>query len=136
MAKKNEVVASPENSTIELKGEISDISDALQQVVESKEFKEKYSEFENVDLSMFSYYEDDILRNVDVLTRKIQTWDSETVKSVPAEELEQTFLCLYDNIYILIQNVNPLWQVGMERIKLLKDYQDLYVEMLKVRGEL
>lgn len=136
MAKKNEVVASPENPTIELKGEISDISDALQQVVESKEFKEKYSEFENVDLSMFSYYEDDILRNVDVLTRKIQTWDSETVKSVPAEELEQTFLCLYDNIYILIQNVNPLWQVGMERIKLLKDYQDLYVEMLKVRGEL
>lgn len=136
MAKKNEVVASPENSTIELKGEISDISDALQQVVESKEFKEKYSEFENVDLSMFSYYEDDILRNVDVLTRKIQTWDSETVKSVPSEELEQTFLCLYDNIYILIQNVNPLWQVGMERIKLLKDYQDLYVEMLKVRGEL
>jgi len=136
MAKKNEVVASPENPTIELKGEISDISDALQQVVESKEFKEKYSEFENVDLSMFSYYEDDILRNVDVLTRKIQTWDSETVKSVPSEELEQTFLCLYDNIYILIQNVNPLWQVGMERIKLLKDYQDLYVEMLKVRGEL
>ena len=136
MAKKNEVVASPENPTIELKGEISDIRDALQQVVESKEFKEKYSEFENVDLSMFSYYEDDILRNVDVLTRKIQTWDSETVKSVPAEELEQTFLCLYDNIYILIQNVNPLWQVGMERIKLLKDYQDLYVEMLKVRGEL
>lgn len=136
MAKKNEVVASPENPTIELKGEISDISDALQQVVESKEFKEKYSEFEDVDLSMFSYYEDDILRNVDVLTRKIQTWDSETVKSVSAEELEQTFLCLYDNIYILIQNVNPLWQVGMERIKLLKDYQDLYVEMLKVRGEL
>ncbi|MBE5913376.1 MAG: hypothetical protein E7274_04900 [Pseudobutyrivibrio ruminis] len=136
MAKKNEVVASPENPTIELKGEISDISDALQQVVESKEFKEKYSEFEDVDLSMFSYYEDDILRNVDVLTRKIQTWDSETVKSVPSEELEQTFLCLYDNIYILIQNVNPLWQVGMERIKLLKDYQDLYVEMLKVRGEL
>lgn len=136
MAKKNEVVASPENSTIELKGEISDISDALQQVVESKEFKDKYSEFEDVDLSMFSYYEDDILRNVDVLTRKIQTWDSETVKSVPSEELEQTFLCLYDNIYILIQNVNPLWQVGMERIKLLKDYQDLYVEMLKVRGEL
>ena len=136
MAKKEAQGVNTENPTIELNGDISDIDNALQQVVGSKEFKEAYSQFEDVDLSMYSYYEDDIIENIDVLTRKIQTWDSETVKSVPADELEQTFLCLYDNIYILIQNVNPFWQVGMERIKLLKDYQDLYVEMLKVRGEL
>ena len=87
-------------------------------------------------MEAFPFFEEDVIDNVDYLTRKIQTWDIETVKNVPADELEQTFLSLYDNLYVLIQNVNPFWQVGMERINLLKDYQDLYVEMLKVRGEL
>ena len=129
-------VINDEEHTIEIESDIADPIQLLQAITQSSEAMEYYAQFKNDAFEAFSYYEDEVIRNVDVLTRKIQTWDSETVKSVPADELEQTFLCLYDNIYILIQNVNPFWQVGMERLKLLKDYQDLYVEMLKVRGEL
>lgn len=121
---------------VEIEGEITDPDELLIKVLNSQKFKDTYSNLENAKMEALPFFEEDVIRNVDALTRKIQTWDSETVKNIPSDELEQTFLCLYDNLYVLIQNVNPLWQVGMERIKLLKDYQDLYVEMLKVRGEL
>ena len=129
-------VTKDEEPTIELESDIDDVNQLLQETLQSQELKDYYAQFEDEPIEAFSYYEDDVIRKVDILTRKIQTWDIETVKTVPADELEQTFLCLYDNLYILIQNVNPFWQVGVERIKMLKDYQDLYVEMLKVRGEL
>ena len=129
-------ISNNDEPTMEIKVDSSDINHVIQSVAQSEEIRDFYSKYQDANLEALSYYEDDIMEKVDVLTRKIQTWDSETVKGVPADELEQTFLCLYDNLYILIQNVHPLWQVGMERIKLLKDYQDLYVEMLKVRGEL
>ena len=132
----NNQILSNENMQIEIEGDISNVNVALDRIFNSKEVKDEYSKLQDSEIEAAVYFEDDVLQNVDALTLKIQTWDIETVKSVPADELEQTFLSLYDNLYILIQNVNPFWQVGMERLKLLKDYQDLYVEMLKVRGEL
>lgn len=125
-----------DNPQVEIEGEASDGRGLLATILNSKKFKDTYSKLANSPLEAFPFFEEDVIDNVDYLTRKIQTWDIETVKNVPADELEQTFLSLYDNLYVLIQNVNPFWQVGMERINLLKDYQDLYVEMLKVRGEL
>ena len=132
----NNQILSNENMQIEIEGNISNVNDALDRIFNSKEVKDEYSKLQDSEIEAAVYFEDDVIQNVDALTLKIQTWDIETVKSVPADELEQTFLSLYDNLYILIQDVNPFWQVGMERLKLLKDYQDLYVEMLKVRGEL
>ena len=125
-----------DNPQVEIEGEVSDGNELLTKILNSKKFKDTYGVLKDAPLEAFPFFEEDVIENVDYLTRKIQTWDIETVKNVPADELEQTFLSLYDNLYVLIQNVNPFWQVGMERIKLLKDYQDLYVEMLKVRGEL
>jgi len=132
----NNQILSNENMQNEIEGDISNVNAALDRIFNSKEVKDEYSKLQDSEIEAAVYFEDDVIQNVDALTLKIQTWDIETVKSVPADELEQTFLSLYDNLYILIQDVNPFWQVGMERLKLLKDYQDLYVEMLKVRGEL
>lgn len=132
----NNQILSDKNMQIEIEGDISNVNAVLDRILNSKEVKDEYSKLQDSEIEAAVYFEDDVIQNVDALTLKIQTWDIETVKSVPADELEQTFLSLYDNLYILIQDVNPFWQVGMERLKLLKDYQDLYVEMLKVRGEL
>ena len=132
----NNQILSNENMQNEIEGDISNVNAALDRIFNSKEVKDEYSKLQDSEIEAAVYFEDDVIQNVDALTLKIQTWDIETVKSVPADELEQTFLSLYDNLYILIQDVNPFWQVGMERLKLLKDYQDLYVEMLKLRGEL
>ncbi|WP_028234539.1 hypothetical protein [Pseudobutyrivibrio sp. MD2005] len=133
MEKVNETI--DEELTIELPEGEFDLKTIKQTVLESPKFKEYYGKMADSGVEVLAFYEDHVMKNIDALTRKIQTWDIETVKTVPADELEQTFLALYDNIYVLIQNVNPFWQVGMERLKLLKDYQDLYIEMLKVRGE-